>query len=148
MTGLAWNGAEENPACSASGAAHLVGASGAQARASEIVDIALFARDPSPSAGPPLNDLYSFDPYENKWTLFSADSLWPASRLGHGFTSTGGKLYVHGGQSNMGGVLHNQSAEIVTSPLRQGRGGTPVSLASSSSHDTRHGLPATTPLAP
>ena len=53
---------------------------------------------PPPSAVS-LGDLYSFDPANMTWTLLSAaeDSVRPAARDGHGFTSAGGKLYVFGG---------------------------------------------------
>jgi hypothetical protein len=45
------------------------------------------------------NDLHSFDPANMTWSLLSAaaGSSGPAARWGHGFTSAGGKLYVHGG---------------------------------------------------
>ncbi len=62
----------------------------------------------SPSAES-LDDLHAFDPATMTWTLLSpsADSAPPPSaRLGHGFTATGGKLYVHGG---VGITLGNQS---------------------------------------
>ncbi len=41
------------------------------------------------------------------WTLLSAanktkDRSWPSARSGHGFTSAGGKLYVHGGEISDG----------------------------------------------
>ncbi len=52
-----------------------------------------------PSAGY-LDDLHSFDPATMAWTLLSAaaDSApAPSARYWHGFTSAGGKLYVHGG---------------------------------------------------
>jgi hypothetical protein len=47
-----------------------------------------------------LSDLYSFDLDTMAWSpLVMTDStgIWPSSRAGHGFTSAGGKLYVHGG---------------------------------------------------
>ncbi len=46
-----------------------------------------------------LDDLYLFDPANTTWSLLSAaaGSSGPAARWGHGFTSAGGKLYVHGG---------------------------------------------------
>jgi hypothetical protein len=53
----------------------------------------------TPSAGY-LDDLHSFDPATMTWTLLSAaaDSApAPSARYGHGFTSAGGKLFVHGG---------------------------------------------------
>ena len=48
-----------------------------------------------------FSDLYSFDLANMTWTLLSAnkDSTWPSARWDHGFTSAGGKLYVHGGVS-------------------------------------------------
>ncbi len=52
-----------------------------------------------------LDDLYSFDPATMAWTLLSAATGGdppPAARSSHGFTSAGGKLYVHGG--NGGGI--------------------------------------------
>jgi hypothetical protein len=51
-----------------------------------------------PSAGW-LDDLYAFDPATRTWTLLSAalDAPRPSARYSHGFTSAGGKLYVHGG---------------------------------------------------
>ncbi len=53
---------------------------------------------PLPSAGF-LDDLHSFDPATMTWTLLSAanDTRRPSARSGHGFTSAGGLLYVHGG---------------------------------------------------
>jgi hypothetical protein len=46
-----------------------------------------------------LNDLYSFDPAFIAWNLLSAATVGtrPSAREGHGFTSSGGKLYLHGG---------------------------------------------------
>ena len=46
-----------------------------------------------------LDDLHCFDPATNLWTLNLAtgDSARPSARLGHGFSSVGDKLYVHGG---------------------------------------------------
>jgi hypothetical protein len=51
-----------------------------------------------------LDDLHSFDPATMIWTLLSAanDTLLPSARSGHGFTSAGGRLYVHGGYSYQG----------------------------------------------
>ncbi len=47
----------------------------------------------------PLVDIHSFDPANMTWTRLSAadDASRPSARAGHGFTSAGGKLYVHGG---------------------------------------------------
>ncbi len=51
------------------------------------------------STGWLLDDLYSFDPATMVWTmLLAAGSVRPSARSFHGFTSAGGKLYVHGGQ--------------------------------------------------
>jgi hypothetical protein len=49
-----------------------------------------------------LDDLHSFDPATMKWTLLSvADGAGrPSKRSGHGFTSAGGLLYLHGGSSS------------------------------------------------
>ncbi len=46
-----------------------------------------------------LDDLYAFDPATMTWTLLSAagGDGRPSARSGHGFTSAGGLLYVHGG---------------------------------------------------
>ncbi len=46
-----------------------------------------------------LDDLHVFDPATMTWTLLSAadDAGRPSARAGHGFTSAGGLLYVHGG---------------------------------------------------
>ncbi len=54
-----------------------------------------------------LDDLHSFDLATGKWTLLSrnVETAVPfpyldstiTGRYGHGFTSAGGKLYVHGG---------------------------------------------------
>ena len=57
-----------------------------------------------PSAGRPLNDLHSFDPATMTWTLLSPanDAGRPSARANHGFTSAGGRLYVHGGYGDAG----------------------------------------------
>jgi hypothetical protein len=58
---------------------------------------------PSTHQHPPsadyLDDLHAFDPATMTWTLLSAalDGPRPSARDSHGFTSAGGKLYVHGG---------------------------------------------------
>ncbi len=46
-----------------------------------------------------LDDLYSFDPATMTWTQLSPahDAPRPSARYDHGFTSAGGRLYVHGG---------------------------------------------------
>ncbi len=50
---------------------------------------------------PGNDDLYSFDPASLTWTLLSdaATGARPSARSWHGFTSAGGKLYVHGGMT-------------------------------------------------
>ena len=53
-----------------------------------------------PSAGNVrLDDLHVFDPAKMTWTDLSAaiNGPRPSARSFHGFTSAGGKLYVHGG---------------------------------------------------
>jgi hypothetical protein len=52
------------------------------------------------ATGPELkNDLHVFDPVSLTWFNLSIHPLGtpPAARSGHGFTSAGGKLYLHGG---------------------------------------------------
>jgi hypothetical protein len=47
-----------------------------------------------------LDDLFSFDPINMIWTLFSVGvqvENYPSARMDHGFASAGGKLYVFGG---------------------------------------------------
>jgi hypothetical protein len=46
-----------------------------------------------------IDDLYSFDPATMTWTQLSPahDAPRPSARFEHGFTSAGGRLYVHGG---------------------------------------------------
>ena len=46
-----------------------------------------------------LNDLHVYDPVAMGWMDFSATVSGnpPSPRIAHGFTSVGGKLYVHGG---------------------------------------------------
>ncbi len=53
----------------------------------------------SPLSAGRLDDLHSFDPANMTWTRLSAanDAGRPSARSGHGFTSAGGLLYVHGG---------------------------------------------------
>ena len=57
--------------------------------------------------GDVLSDLHSFDPAARAWTDLSGavNGTPPAARFGHGFTSTGGNLYVHGGSSNSNNPL-------------------------------------------
>ena len=54
---------------------------------------------PSPFSAVLYDDLYSFDPVSMIWTRLTAvnDNTRPSARDRHGFTSAGGKLYVHGG---------------------------------------------------
>ena len=59
-----------------------------------------------------LGDLHVFDPVNEVWTSLSAaaSGIPPTARAFHGFTSAGGKLYVHGGadvNSNPLGDLHS-----------------------------------------
>jgi len=53
----------------------------------------------TPPSADYLDDLHAFDPATMTWTLLSAalDAPRPSARYSHGFTSEGGKLYVHGG---------------------------------------------------
>jgi hypothetical protein len=46
-----------------------------------------------------LDDLFAFDPSDKSWTDLSNASrgTLPSARYAHGFTSSDGKLYVHGG---------------------------------------------------
>jgi hypothetical protein len=67
---------------------------------------------PIPISRPPLSaglldDLYSFDPADMTWTQLSAadDAVRPSARSGHGFTSAGGRLYVHGGIEFIGEIM-------------------------------------------
>jgi hypothetical protein len=48
-----------------------------------------------------LNDLHVYDPAVGAWTDLSA-ARPPSPRYHHGFTSAGGKLYVHGGNGIIG----------------------------------------------
>ena len=50
------------------------------------------------------DDLFSFNIDTKVWTSLSyaKDSTWPSGRSSHGFTSAGGKLYVHGGYNTEG----------------------------------------------
>ncbi len=58
-----------------------------------------------PTAGN-IDDLHVFDPATMNWTLLSAalDAPCPSARYSHGFTSAGGKLYVHGGYGTKQGA--------------------------------------------
>ena len=61
-----------------------------------------------------LDDLHAFDPATMTWTLLSPadDPRRPSARFGHGFTSAGGLLYVHGGYSDAGSSLSLRGARI------------------------------------
>ena len=52
-----------------------------------------------------LQDLHVYDPATMAWTNLSAAASGtpPSGRDGHGFTSAGGKLYVHGGRDAYSG---------------------------------------------
>ena len=56
------------------------------------------------SAGSLLQDLHVYDPAAMAWTDLSAAASGtpPSARAYHGFTSAGGKLYVHGGIDGSG----------------------------------------------
>ena len=56
--------------------------------------------DPSYYAGG-TQDLLVYDPTDMAWTDLSAAASGtpPSARFGHGFTSAGDKLYVHGGSN-------------------------------------------------
>jgi hypothetical protein len=56
-------------------------------------------RAPRPSCAGGPKDLHVYDPAARAWTDLSAalSGTPPSPRSGHGFTSAGGKLYVHGG---------------------------------------------------
>jgi hypothetical protein len=62
--------------------------------------------DTSLSAGY-LDDLHVFDTTAMNWTRlsFAFDAPRPSARHFHGFTSAGGKLYVHGGESYAGAAF-------------------------------------------
>jgi hypothetical protein len=70
---------------------------------------------PTPSAGL-LDDLHSFDPATMTWALLSAadDAGRPSARAGHGFTSVGGLLYVHGGSEGYGEAEANGGSVLVS----------------------------------
>ncbi len=44
-----------------------------------------------------FDDLHAFDLVNMTWTNLSVAGTQPSARYSHGFTSAGGKLYVHGG---------------------------------------------------
>ena len=54
-----------------------------------------------------LGDLHVYDPVAMNWTDLSSPASGnpPSPRDNHGFTSTGGKLYVHGGWNGTGDFL-------------------------------------------
>jgi hypothetical protein len=51
-----------------------------------------------------MEDLYSFDLATKTCTLlsFKEGITSPSPRMGHGFTSAGGKLYLYGGTPTVG----------------------------------------------
>jgi hypothetical protein len=59
---------------------------------------------PRPSCAGALNDLHVYDPAAEAWTDLNCtlSGAPPSPRMGHGFTSAGGKLYVHGGWDGFG----------------------------------------------
>ena len=61
---------------------------------------------PPRCTGDCLNDLHEYDPATLAWTDLSAaiSGTPPSPRLSHGFTSAGGKLYVHGGNEGGNGM--------------------------------------------
>ncbi len=73
------------------------------------------------SAGSFLNDLHVFDPATMTWALLSAanDTGRPSARYDHGFTSAGGRLYVHGGY----GITDSGDGGEAMQSLRRGMGG-------------------------
>lgn len=56
-----------------------------------------------------------FDPSTLAWTDLSgmASGSLPAARCGHGFTSLDGRLYVFGGQGDVG-ELHSLACIVIT----------------------------------
>ena len=70
-----------------------------QARSPPCVYPTRRRRAPRPSCAGGLNDLHVYDPAAGAWTDLSAalSGTPPSRRRLHGFTSAGGKLYVHGG---------------------------------------------------
>jgi hypothetical protein len=52
-----------------------------------------------------LNDLYVYDPVEGAWTNLTeaASGTQPSKRTDPGFTSVGGRLYLHGGYEGVEG---------------------------------------------
>ena len=57
-----------------------------------------------PSCSGLLSDLHAFDPNTMIWTDLSTPAFGdaPSARYGHGFTSAGRRLYVHGGNNGSG----------------------------------------------
>ncbi len=68
-----------------------------------------------------LDDLHAFDPATMTWALLSAadDACRPSARSGHGFTSTGGLLYVHGGYGITGSGEYGEADEVLDVFARQ-----------------------------
>jgi hypothetical protein len=67
-----------------------------------------------------LRGLYVYDPTNMTWTNLStpASGKEPSRRMGHGFSSSEGKLYVHGGQDakckKVGGRAQNTGLKSIT----------------------------------
>ena len=67
--------------------------------------------DPATTLRPPLPtvfgsaDLFVFDPSTLTWTELTGavQGVSPSARHGHGFTSEGGRLYVHSGWTGLSG---------------------------------------------
>jgi N-acetylneuraminic acid mutarotase len=61
-----------------------------------------------------INDLRCFDPVTQVWTNLSetVGGTPPQARIGHGFTSAGGKLYVHGGVYLQSGYNYHFGVEL------------------------------------
>ncbi len=59
---------------------------------------------PATVAADPTNDFHAYNPATVTWFDLSGHALGtpPTARFGHGFTSAGGKLYVHGGSKDHG----------------------------------------------
>ncbi len=53
------------------------------------------------------NDFHVYNPATMTWFDLSGHALGtpPTARSGHGFTSAGGKLYVHGGYDGSGELI-------------------------------------------
>ncbi len=75
------------------------------------------------SADELLDDLHEFDPATMTWTLLSAanDTGCPSARYDHGFTSAGGRLYVHGGYGINGWGDEGEPGEADEPPMTRRR---------------------------